>query len=157
MFAMNACRLEKGFRHFGHDIGEDDTPFEAGLGFAVDLSRPEFLGRRALAAQWAAHGRATPYRLLAISVPGATERGGPYLIHNETVWKDGALVGHVTSGGWGYRLERMLGLAFLHREEGVQEDWIGAGGFEVQIAGERHTAELQLAPFYDPAGSRMRS
>ncbi len=156
MFAMNACRLEKGFRHFGHDIGEDDTPFEAGLGFAVDLSKPEFVGRAALAAQREGHGRATPYRMVAISVPGATEEEGPYLIHNETVWKDGALVGHVTSGGWGYRLGRMLGLASLHHEEGVQEDWIAAGGFEVQIAGERHAAALQLAPLYDPSGTRLR-
>ena len=157
MFAMNACRLEKGFRHFGHDIGEDDTPYEAGLGFTVDLSKPEFVGRTALAAQRAAHGAATPDRLVHISVPEATEVGGPFLIHNETIWRDGMLVGHVTSGGWGHRLERMVGLAALHREDGVHADWVAEGGFEVRIAGKSYPAELQLAPFYDPAGERMRS
>ena len=157
MFAMNACRLEKGFRHFGHDIGEDNTPYEAGLGFAVDRAKPDFVGRAALAAQRAAHGSATPDRLVAISVPGATEVDGPFLIHNETVWRDGNLLGHVTSGGWGHRLGRMVGLAALHREDGVHADWIAEGGFEVRIAGKSCPAELQLVPFYDPAGERMRS
>ncbi len=157
MFAVNACRLEKGFRHLGHDIGEDDTPYEAGLGFAVDLGKPAFIGRSALAAQKATHGSATPYRIAAISVPDATERKGPYLIHNETVWKDGNIVGHVTSGGWGYRLGRMVGLVSLHRESGVDADWIAGGGFEVRIAGCTYPAEIQLKPFYDPAGLKMRS
>ena len=156
MFAMNACRLEKGFRHFGHDIGEDDTPYEAGLGFAVDLAKPDFVGRAALAAQRAAHGAATPHRMAVMAVRGATERDGPYLIHNETVWRDGALVGHVTSGGWGYRLRKMVGLATLHQEDGVHAEWVAEGGFEVRIAGETHSAELQLDPFHDPAGTRMR-
>ena len=157
MFAMNACRLEKGFRHFGHDIGEDDTPYEAGLGFAVNLAKPDFVGRAALAAQRATHGAATPYRMAVLAVRGATERDGPYLIHNETVWKDGTLVGHVTSGGWGYRLRKMVGLATLHHEDGVHAGWVTEGRFEVRIAGVAHSAELQLAPFYDPAGTRMRS
>ena len=80
----------------------------------------------------------------------------PYLIHNEPVWKEGALVGHVTSGGWGWRMEAMIGLASLHRAEGVSKDWIAEGGFEVQIAGERHPIDVQLAPFYDPDGQIMR-
>ncbi len=155
MFAMNACRLEKAFRHFGHDIGEDDTPFEAGLGFAVDLSKPEFLGRDALAAQKAAHGPATPRRLAVLAAPTLAE-DGPRLAHNETLWKAGALVGHATSGGWGWRLGKMIGLAALHRPEGVSKDWIEEGGFSLRIAGEDRPAELSLAPLYDPKGARMR-
>ena len=157
MFAVNSCRLEKGFRHLGHDIGEDDTPYEAGLGFAVDLDKPAFIGRAALATQRVTHGAATPYRIAVISVPGATERKGPYLIHNETVWKDGNIVGHVTSGGWGYRLGKMVGLVSLHRKSGVDAEWIAGGRFGVRIAGETHPAEIQLAPLYDPAGLKMRS
>ena len=156
MFAMNSCRLEKAFRHFGHDIGEEDTPYEAGLGFAVDLGKPDFVGRQALAAQKERWKTATPYRTAVIGVPSLTERDGPYLMHNEPVWKDDALVGHVTSGGWGHRIGRMVGLASLHREGGVTRDWVEGGGFQVQIAGNMYPAELQLAPLYDPRGERMR-
>ncbi len=156
MFAMNACRLEKGFRHFGHDIGEEDTPYEAGLGFAVDLEKPEFLGREILLDQRSQWKAATPHRLVSVTVPEATLRDGPYLIHNEPIWKDGTLVGHVTSGGWGFRLNRMVGLATLHQQDGVRREWIEAGGFDVQIAGQMTPADLQLAPPYDPTGERMR-
>jgi glycine cleavage system aminomethyltransferase T len=156
MFALNACRLEKGFRHFGHDIGEEDTPYETGLGFAVDLNKGDFVGREVLAAQKTAHGAATPHRTVVLRLPGATAEAGPYLIHNEPIWKGDALVGHVTSGGWGWRLDAMIGLATLHHRDGVGKDWIEAGGFEVQIAGKRYQVEVQLAPFYDPWGETMR-
>ncbi|MEC7141045.1 MAG: glycine cleavage T C-terminal barrel domain-containing protein, partial [Pseudomonadota bacterium] len=158
MFAMNACRIEKGFLHFGHDIGEDDTPFEVGLGFAVDLDKPGgFLGRDRLLAQVEDHrAGCLRYRTAMISVPGLTGAEGPYLIHNEPVWKAGEIVGHVTSGDWGFRLEQMVGLVALHREAGVGADWIEAGGFSVQIAGEHYPAQLSLRGFYDPGGGRMR-
>jgi glycine cleavage system aminomethyltransferase T/glycine/D-amino acid oxidase-like deaminating enzyme len=155
MFAMNACRLEKGFRHFGHDIGEDDTPFEAGLGFAVDLAKPDFLGRDALLAQKAAGP--TKYRLVSIAVDSLNAKTTPWLIHNEPIWKAGRIVGHVTSGGWGYRLARMIGLASLEHPDGVTKNWIDEGGFSVQVAGQMHPALVQLAPLYDPAGQRLKS
>ncbi len=157
MFAMNACRLEKGFRHFGHDIAEDDTPYETGLGFAVDLNKPAFLGKAALATQRATYKAAFPDRLVAISVPGITQHDGPYLAHDETVWKDGKMVGSVTSGGWGHRLGQMIGLATLHQDGGVTKDWIDEGGFSVRIAGQDFAIHAQLAPLYDPKGEKMRS
>lgn len=155
MFAMNACRLEKGFRHFGHDIGEDDTPYETGLGFAVDPGKPEFLGKEALAAQKAA-GPAQKDRMVSCMVEGVDAKAGPYLIHNEPIWRDGVIVGHVTSGDWGFRLAAMVGLASLHRDEGVSKAWIDEGGFKVQIAGGFYPLRVQLAPFYDPEGKIMR-
>lgn len=157
MFALNACRLEKGFRHFGHDIGEEDTPYEAGLGFAVCLDKGDFVGRDALLAQKNRYEAATPNRIVSLRLPGATAEEGPYLIHNEPVWRGDTMVGHVTSGSWGWRVGAMVALASLHRAEGVSKDWIETGGFEVQVAGARHPVELQLAPFYDPKGSIMRS
>lgn len=156
MFALNACRLEKGFRHFGHDIGEEDTPYETGLGFAVALDKGDFVGRAALAAQKAEQGAATRNRTVALRLPGATAEEGPYLIHNEPLWKDGVMVGHVTSGGWGWRLGAMVGLASLHRAEGVSKAWIDEGGFAVQIAGRLFAVEVQLQPFLDPQGTIMR-
>ena len=156
MFAMNACRLEKGFRHFGHDIAEDDTPYETGLGFAVKLDKADdFLGKTALAEQKAG-GAATRDRLVSIAVQGVTAEAGPYLIHNEPIWKDGSIVGHVTSGDWGFRLEKMIGLATLHHEDGVKKAWIDEGGFQVEIAGEMFDIEASLRPFYDPSGEIMR-
>ncbi|MGI9436861.1 MAG: glycine cleavage T C-terminal barrel domain-containing protein, partial [Geminicoccaceae bacterium] len=156
MFAMNACRLEKGFRHFGHDIAEDDTPYEAGLGFAVKLDKPDaFCGKEALARQKAG-GAATRHRMVSIAIEGVTAEAGPYLIHNEPIWKDGAIVGHVTSGDWGFRLEKMIGLATLHHADGVKKAWIDEGGFQVQIAGDLFDIETRLKPFYDPSGDIMR-
>ena len=99
---------------------------------------------------------ATATRTVAIALTDADDRKGPFLQHNEPVWRDGARVGHVTSGAWGWRLGRSLGLASLHRQGGVTKAWLEAGGFEVQVAGVRYAADVQLAPFYDPAGLRMR-
>ena len=156
MFAMNACRIEKGFRHFGHDIAEDDTPYETGLGFAVAMGKAEpFLGREVLARQKAG-GAATKHRTVSIRVEGVDAVNGPYLIHNEPVWHNGQIVGHVTSGDWGFRLGAMVGLASLHRDTGVEKAWLEAGGFTVQIAGEFFPVTVQLAPFYDPQGVIMR-
>jgi heterotetrameric sarcosine oxidase gamma subunit len=156
MFAMNHCRMEKSFRHFGHDIGEEDTPFETGLGFAVDVTKSHLPGKQRLIEQKSL-GAKIPYRTVAVSARNADKRDGPFLIHNETIWKDGELVGHVTSGAWGYRTGRSLGLASLHRQGGVAKSWIEEGGFTVMIAGERHAVEVQMQPFYDPIGERMRS
>lgn len=156
MFALGACRLEKGFRHFGHDIGEEDTPFETGLGFAVDLNKPAFVGKDALQKQKAAYGAATRHRMVAVLVEGASAEAGPYLMHNEPIWREGRIVGHVTSGGWGWRLSAMVGLATLHRETGVTKAWLDQGGFTAQIAGRHHPVKVQLAPFHDPSGAIMR-
>ncbi len=156
LFAINHCRMEKAFRHFGHDIGEDDTPFETGLGFAVDLDKPEqFLGKAALKAQTAS-GRATKHRTLSIALTDADPVRGPFLIHNEVIKKDGAIVGHVTSGAWGYRTGKSLGLASVHNESGVSKAWIDEGGFAVVVAGQSYAIDVQLGPFYDPTGERMR-
>jgi glycine cleavage system aminomethyltransferase T/glycine/D-amino acid oxidase-like deaminating enzyme len=156
MFALNHCRMEKAFRHFGHDLGEEDTPFETGLGFAVALGKKDvFLGREALQAQKAL-GPATKHRTVCVRLEHATESQGPFLIHNEPVLRDGRIVGHVTSGAWGFRSGASLGLATLQSDRGVTKDWL-QGMFEILIAGKRHPATLQLAPFYDPAGNRMRA
>ncbi len=155
-FALGACRLEKGFRHFGHDIGEEDTPYETGLGFAVKLEKPDFIGKTFLAKQRADQGAATHHRTVAILVEGATAEAGPYLTHNEPIWREGQIVGHVTSGGWGFRMGAMVGLASLHRDAGVSKALIEEGGFTAQIAGEHYNIRAQLGPFYDPDGRIMR-
>ena len=155
-FALNHCRLEKGFVHFGHDVGEDDTPLEAGLGFAVAWDKPGgFVGREALLRQRAAGPVVS--RLVSLRIDAATPAEGPWLVRNEPVWQGAQLVGYVTSGAWGFRVGASLGLASVRRAGGVDADWLRSGGFEIEIAGRRHAATLQLAPFYDPQGTRMRA
>jgi glycine cleavage system aminomethyltransferase T/glycine/D-amino acid oxidase-like deaminating enzyme len=156
MFAMNACRLEKGFRHFGHDIGEDDTPYETGLGFAVNLNKEDdFIGKELLTLQKSG-GPATKYRTVSFVIDGLSAETDHWLIHNEPVWKNNSIVGHVTSGDWGFRLDQLVGLASIHSDEGVSKAWIDKGGFDVQIAGRKYPMRAQLVPFYDPKGEIMR-
>ena len=155
MFAMGACRLEKGFRHLGHDIDEMDTPKEAGLMFAVDMSKAGFIGKQAIAKQLAQQ-QGQAYRLVSVQIDGLTAEAGPYLIHNEPVWQDDQCIGHVTSGGFGFRLNKMVGLASVAIDV-ADKDWLDRGGFSVQIAGQRYGAHLQLKPLYDAAGELMRA
>ena len=153
--AMNHCRLEKGYAHYSHDIGEDDTPLEAGLGFAVAFDKAGgFIGREALVRQREAGPPES--RLVNLRLDRASLDDGPYLLRNEPIWKDGALVGHVTSGAWGFRVGASLGMAVLRRPGGVSADWLASGGFEVEVAGERHAVTLQFGCHYDPQGARLR-
>jgi glycine cleavage system aminomethyltransferase T/glycine/D-amino acid oxidase-like deaminating enzyme len=152
---MGHCRLEKGFVHFSHDIGEDDTPLEAGLRFAVAFDKPSvFIGRDALLKQ--RDGGPVETRLVNMKVREASLEQGPYLLRNEPLWKGGAIVGYVTSGGWGFRVGASLGMGSVRRTGGVTADWLKEGGFEVEVAGVRHTVDVQFAGFYDPKSERMR-
>jgi glycine cleavage system aminomethyltransferase T len=150
-----SCRLETGFVHYGHDVTEDDSPLEAGLGSAVAFGKPGgFIGRDALERQRAAPpGR----RLVNLRVRAATAQAGPYLLRNEPLWQGDEIVGHVTSGAWGYRVGGSLGMGWLRPEEGFSPAWLKEAALEVEVAGERHAIEAQTAPFYDPGRERLRS
>ena len=156
--AMNALRLEKGYRHWGHDIGEEDDPVQAGLGFAVAWEKPEgplghFVGRDALLRRRA---EGTPRRRLvqiAMEDAGVT---APLLYRDEPILRDGVPVGATTSGMWGHRVGQSLGMGYVACPEGVSRDWLEAGTWEVEVAWSRHPARVQLAPWYDPKGERIR-
>jgi 4-methylaminobutanoate oxidase (formaldehyde-forming) len=151
-FAINSLRMEKGYRHWGHDIGEEDTPFQAGLGFAVALGKPGgFTGREALLRQ-KAEGPLTR-RMVQLRLPGDT---APLLHHNEPILRDGIIVGSVTTGAWGHRISASLGMGYVSNENGVNEDWLASGTWEVEVAWKRYPAEVQLRPWYDPAGDRIK-
>ena len=154
-FALLHCRLEKGFPHYGADIGEDDTPLEAGLKFAVAFDKPGgFVGREALVRQLDAGPLET--RMVNLRIRNGTQAKGPYLYRNEPLWKGGEIVGYVTSGAWGFRLDASFGMASVWRKGGVTAQWLGENGFEVEVAGVRFPVELQFAGFYDPKGERLR-
>jgi len=149
--AMNSLRLEKAYRHFGHDIGDEDSPLEAGLAFAVAWDKPGgFIGREALLRQRASGVRR---RLVAVALTSPE----PLLYHNEPLWRDGELVGRICSAMFGHTLGVSLGLAYVSGAcAPLTREWLEAGQYEVEVATERVPARISLAPLYDPAGARVR-
>ncbi len=151
MHAMDALRIEKAYRHFGHDIAEEDTPLEAGLGFAVAFDKGvDFIGREALLKQ-KAQGRLTKRM-----VQFALEDPGPLLYHNEPIWLDGQCVGYTSSANYGHHLGRAIAMGYVNNPDGVTPDFINGNRFEIEVAGERMKARASLKPLYDPTSERMR-
>jgi len=152
-FAINCLRMEKGYRHWGHDIGEDDTPLQAGLGFAVAWNKTGgFVGREALVAQRDA-GPLTR-RLVQGQMLG---QDAPLLYHEEPIWRAGKIVGSITSGGYGHRIGASLGMGYVACPNGVTNTWLAAETLEVEIAWKRYPAKAQLAPWYDPTALRAKA
>lgn len=150
LYCVEACRIEKGYRHWGHDIGPDDSPLESGLGFAVDFDKGhDFLGRDALLRQREAGVRR---HLLLLAVEGAT----PLLLHDEPVYCAGQIVGRTTSGALGFRTGRSLCFAYVSCAPGTaRRDLIGRT-YEIGVAGERYRLQALPRVPYDPAGLRLR-
>jgi 4-methylaminobutanoate oxidase (formaldehyde-forming) len=143
--AIDSLRLEKGYRVWGADITTDETPYAAGLGFAVKLDKGEFIGRAALLA--AAEGR--PERRLACLVlddPRSVALG------SEPVRAGGEIVGRVTSGGYGYTVARSIAYAYLPAEHADPGRPV-----KVEIFGEWIAGQVAEEPLYDPAGERVRA
>ena len=154
-YAMGACRVEKGYRSWGHDIGDADTPLEAGLGFTVAWDKPGgFIGREALLRQRSAGP--LPKRLVQLAFVDRSD-AVPLLFHEEPLLRDGVLVGSVKSGAYGHRLGRSLGMGYVHAAGGVSADWIASGRWTVEVAWERHPVEVQLQAYYDPKNERIRA
>jgi glycine cleavage system aminomethyltransferase T/glycine/D-amino acid oxidase-like deaminating enzyme len=152
--AMGACRVEKGYRHWSHDIGDEDTPLEAGLGFTVAWDKPAgFVGRDALLAQ---RGQGTLTRRLVQVMLEDASPDAPLLYHEEPIVRDGVIVGSIRSGAWGHRLERSIGMGYVACDSGVTPDWLQTGAWEVEVANRRHRCRVQLRAWYDPANERIR-
>jgi 4-methylaminobutanoate oxidase (formaldehyde-forming) len=151
LHAMDSCRLEKAFRHFGHDISSEDHVLEAGLGFAVRTRKnSSFIGREAVLRR---RDEGMRRRLMQFRLKDPE----PLLYHNEPVLRDGRLVGHLTSGGYGHTLGSAVGLGYVPCcYTGERADEMLASDYAVEIAGKRHAAEVSLRPMYDPEGLRVR-
>jgi len=157
MHALNSLRLEKAFRHWGHDISDEDTPLEAGLGFAVKFDKPGgFIGREALLRQKEGLSDVKNGVLKKRLVQFALEDPEPLLYHNEPIWCDGRIVGDLTSGMYGHTLRTSLGMGYVSYEDGVTRDLLHSSVFEIEVAGERHPARASLQAFYDPKSERVR-
>jgi len=149
--ALNSLRMEKGYRHWGHDISDEDTPLQSGLGFAVAMKKPGgFIGLEALQAQKEA---GLTRRLVMFALDEAT----PLLYHNEPICRDGAIVGRISSGMFGHHLGKSLGMGYVEcQTQGEAPEVILQGKYEIEVAGVRFSAQPSLAPLYDPSSARIK-
>lgn len=146
--AIESLRLEKGYRAWAADITPNDTPVEAGLGWAVKLGRDmDFMGRAALEAA----GPLTK-RLAGFVV----EDAAAVLVGRETILRDGVAVGYLTSGGFGYTVGAPIGYGYVRNADGVSDAFLTAGRYELVIANEVVPARITLGPLYDPANARVK-
>ena len=147
--ALNSLRIEKAYRHWGHDITDEDSPLEAGLGFAVKLDKPGgFIGRDALIGQ-----RRTGLRKRLVQFKLKDPLA--LLYHNEPIWRGNAIVGFVRSGMYGHTLGAAVGLGYISTPDAAI-DSIEADSYEIEVAGERYPAIASLRPLYDPRNERIR-
>jgi glycine cleavage system aminomethyltransferase T len=149
--ALASLRMEKAYRDFGHDIDNTDCPLDVGLGFAVAWDT-DFRGREALLDRKAAFP--SFQRLVQLKLVDPE----PLLYHAEPVLRNGEVVGYVRAASYGWTLGASVGLAFVSVdvEETVTKDWLDAGSWAVDIAGDRYAAEVSLRPMYDPTSARVR-
>ena len=147
---LNSCRIEKAYRHWGHDITDEDTPLEAGLGFAVAWDKPGgFIGRETLLKQ---KETGTTRRLVTFALKDPE----PLMYHEEPIYRDGVKVGSTTSAMFGHTVGASIALGYVENEGGVSKDFIESGDFEIEVAAERVPAWASLRPFYDPKHERIK-
>ncbi len=149
--AIESLRLEKGYRAWGSDIGPDYTPLEAGLGWAVKLkTNVPFKGREALMEQAAAP---LEKRLACFTV----DDPGVVLLGRETLYRDGERVGWLTSAGWGYTVGKNIAYGYVRNGGGVDDAYLSAGRYELEVACERVPCALHDGPLYDPKMERVKA
>jgi heterotetrameric sarcosine oxidase gamma subunit len=154
MHAMNNARMEKAYRHWGHDISEEENPLEAGLGFAIAWEKKNgFIGQKALEKN--RKNKAQAKRLVCIGIADQSDTA-PMMYHEEPLYRDGVLVGATTSGAYGHRVGRSLALGYVSNTHGVSKEWVASGKWEAEIAWKRHPVIVQLESFYDPKNARIR-
>ncbi len=147
-YALDACRLEKGFKHWGHELGPEVTPLEAGLGFTIDWTKA-FSGKAALERQKA---DGVGQRLILMQVEGKA-----LMLHDEPVFENGLFVGLTTSGGRGPRTGLNLCFAMVSvRSDETLAETLGRR-FRVRVAGQDYAAKPLRRPPFDPSGERMRA
>ena len=147
---IETLRLEKGYRAWGAEIGPDHTPVEAGLAWAMKMkSGLPFQGRDAVAAQLAS----------GVKKRMATFTTAPdvVLLGRETIYRNGERVGWLSSGGFGHTIQKSIGMGFVRHPNGVTEDFILSGSYELEVASERVPAEVTLVSLYDPKNLMVKA
>nr|WP_306266954.1 FAD-dependent oxidoreductase [Pararhizobium sp. IMCC3301] len=148
--AIESLRLEKGYRAWGSDIGPDHTPMEAGLGWAVKLRKNiDFKGRQAVQQQKSEGVR----KMLACFTVDDPET---ILVGRETIYRNGERVGWLTSGGFGYTIGKSIGYGYVRHADGVNQAFLEAGEYELEVATVRIPAQLHTTALYDPKMERIK-
>jgi len=160
---LNSLRVEKGFVHYGGDVSETETPLEVGMAFACKLkdSQPDFVGKAAILAQ-----RKEGWRKRLVSVKLAGDADVSLYGHEEELlYRNGELVGSMTSGGFSHTLGCAIGMGLLRGPPKVPLDWIREGSYEVEVPVRaeggavelrRFPAEVSTKCLVDPKGARVR-
>ncbi|MFZ1725690.1 MAG: FAD-dependent oxidoreductase [Albidovulum sp.] len=149
--ALESLRLEKGYRAWSSDITPNDTPLEAGLGWAVKMNKnADFLGRDALAAQ-------KDQPLIKRLVGFTLDDPAVVLVGRETILRNGEPVGYLTSGGFGYTVNKSIGYGYVRNAGGVSDDFLTTGSYELVVANDCYPANISLRPLYDPTNARIKS
>jgi 4-methylaminobutanoate oxidase (formaldehyde-forming) len=150
--ALGSLRMEKAYRDYGHDIDNTDRLWEVGLQRFADPGKPGgFIGREAVVGQLAAGPPRRRLVQILVSDPSLL------MHHAEVVHRDGREVGYVRAASYGFTLGGAVGLAMVEGDEPVSKEWIAAGRWQVDIAGERYPAVVSLSPLYDPTMKRVRA
>ena len=150
MHVLDSCRLEKAYRHFGHDVTDEDHVLEAGLGFAVKTDKGDFIGRDAVLRK---RDAGLSQRLLQFKL----NTPEPMLYHNEPILRDGKIVSYLTSGNYGHALGASVGMGYVPcRTTGEKVSEMLSSKYEIEIAGEAFEATVSAKPMYDPKSERMR-
>jgi 4-methylaminobutanoate oxidase (formaldehyde-forming) len=145
---MDSCRIEKGFRHFGHDISSEDHILEAGLGFAIKKTDALYMGRDAVLRK---REQGLQKRLVQFILTDPE----PLLYHAEPILRDGQMVGYLTSGSYGHHLGAAIGLGYVP-SAGEAAQAVLESSYEIEIAGRRFAALPSLKPLYDPKSERVK-
>ncbi len=148
--AIESLRLEKGYRAWSSDITPNDTPFEAGLGWAVKMRKnSSFMGRPALEA---VSGQPLVKRFAGFTI----DDRGAVLLGRETILRNGEFAGYLTSGGYGYTVGKGIGYGYVRNADGVSDEYLASGTYELVVANENIPAQIGLTAFYDPSNARIR-
>jgi 4-methylaminobutanoate oxidase (formaldehyde-forming) len=148
LHTLDSCRIEKAYRHWGHDITDEDHVLDAGLGFTVSRKKPAFIGRDAVLKREEA---GLDRKMLQFRLKDPE----PLLFHNEAIVRDGKIVGPVTSGNYGHYLGGAIGMGYVPAKGQTDDDILGST-YEIEVAGKRHAAEASLVPMHDPKSERVR-
>ena len=150
LHAVDSLRLEKGYRHWSSDVTPDDTPYEAGLGFGVKLSKENFIGKEALVKQ-KEEGLKRKLVIFTIDDPE------PLIYHDEPLYRNGELAGENTHGSYAHLLGHAIGMVYLENEEGITDEWIMEGKYEIEVEDKRYPVTIHLKAPYDPTGKSIKA
>lgn len=148
---MNSLRMEKCYRHWGHDITDEDTALEAGLGFASDFNKPDgFIGKEALLAQ--KEQGLLKKRFVAFLFEDAE----PLCYHEEPIYGNGKVIGHTTAGMFAHSMGATIAMGYIHHDEGINEAWLDSSEFEIEVECVRYKVKPSLRSIYDPEGEKIK-